>query len=233
MLMTTLRIVYTKENYMSFLGHLELMKLFERVFRFNQLPLKFSEGFSPIPKMTYASPLSVGYSSKGEVMEVQLESEVPLEKIKSLNFPEGIEVIDAAYVNSKKSLMASLSHSEYLIKVEFKQNIEQFPIDEWIQAFLNETEVLYEKKAKNGKMRSLNIIELIHSLKIVYKGDREMILRSIVQTGSQGSLNPETLVNVMLKHFGIPQEVDNIRIERLQLLFDEEGKLIPLFEMRE
>lgn len=231
MLMTTLRIVYTKENYMSFLGHLELMKLFERVFRYNKLPLKFSEGFNPIPKMTYASPLSVGYSSKAEVMEVQLESEVPLSDILKLNFPDGIKVVDAAYVTSKKSLMASLTHSEYLIKVEFKQSIQQLPIDEWIQDFLNQSEVLYEKKAKNGNMRSLNIIELIDSLKIVYKGEQEMILRAIVQTGSQGSLNPETLVNVMCKHFGIPQEIDNIRVERLQLFFKNEDKLTPLFEM--
>ncbi|GAB6109592.1 TIGR03936 family radical SAM-associated protein [Fusibacter bizertensis] len=233
MLVTTLRIIYTKENYMSFLGHLELMKLFERVFRFNKLPLKFSEGFNPIPKMTYASPLSVGYSSKGEVMEVQLESEMPLNTILNLNFPEGIKVIDAAYVNSKKSLMASLSHSEYLIKVEFKQSIEQLPVDEWISAFLNQSEVLYEKKAKNGNMRSINIIELIHTLKMVYKSEHELILRAIIQTGSQGSLNPETLVNVMCKHFGIPHEIDNIRIERLQLLYEEENKLLPLFEMRE
>jgi len=229
--MTTLRIVYTKETYMSFLGHLELMKLFERVFRYNKLPLKFSEGFNPIPKMTYASPLSVGYSSKAEVMEVQLESEVPLSDILKLNFPDGIKVVDAAYVTSKKSLMASLTHSEYLIKVEFKQSIQQLPFDEWIQDFLNQSEVLYEKKAKNGNMRSLNIIELIDSLKIVYKGEQEMILRAIVQTGSQGSLNPETLVNVMCKHFGIPQEIDNIRVERLQLFFKNEDKLTPLFEM--
>ena len=39
--MTTLRIKYTKEKYMSFLGHLELMKLFERIFRFNKLTLKY------------------------------------------------------------------------------------------------------------------------------------------------------------------------------------------------
>lgn len=77
------------------------MKLFERIFRFNKLPLKYSEGFSPIPKMTFASPLSVGYSSKCEIMEVILDKEVPLEHIKNLKFPDGISILDANYVQSK------------------------------------------------------------------------------------------------------------------------------------
>ena len=110
--MITLRIVYTKEGYMAFLGHLELMKLFERVFRFNKVPLKFSEGFNPIPRMTFAAPLSVGYSSKYEVMEVLLEKEMPIEQVKTMQFPDGIKVVDASYVQSKKSLMAALSHAE-------------------------------------------------------------------------------------------------------------------------
>ena len=229
--MKTLRIQYTKEKYMVFLGHLEMMKLFERIFRFNKLPLKYSEGFSSIPKMTYASPLSVGYSSKGEIMEVQLEEEVPIDTILSLKFPDGIEVVKAAYVESKKSLMASLSHSEYLIKVDFDQRIEQLPLDEWVEKFLQETEVNFEKKAKNGKMRTLNVIEFIHSLKLIYKGENEIILRTVLQTGSQGSMNPETLVEVMCQYFKITQTISSIRVEKQMLYYSDEQGLKPLFEL--
>jgi len=230
--MVTLRILYTKENYMSFLGHLELMKLFERIFRFNKLPLSYSGGFSPIPKMTFASPLSVGYSSQCEIMEVQLDREVSIESVLTMKFPEGIKAIDAKYVETKKSLMASLSHSEFLIKVEFKQPIAQLPIDEWIVNFLQAGEVTFEKKAKNGNMRTLNVLEYIESLKLVYKMDNDIILRAVLQTGSQGSLNPEKLVEVMVKHSQMTQEVETIRIERLMLFYSDEGTLKPLFEMK-
>ena len=121
--MMTLRIKYTKEKYMKFLGHLELMKLFERIFRLHRYPLKFSEGFNPRPKMTFASPLSVGYASKGEVMEVVLDAFMPIERVLNTKFPDGIKVLDATYVETKKSLMGSIHHSEYLIKVELRQNI--------------------------------------------------------------------------------------------------------------
>jgi len=229
--MRTLRIQYTKEKYMVFLGHLEMMKLFERIFRFNKLPLKYSEGFSPIPKMTYASPLSVGYSSKGEIMEVQLDQEVPIETILNLNFPDGIKVIQAAYVESKKSLMASLTHSEFLIKVEFDQRIEQLPLEEWTQNFLQETEVNFEKKGKNGKMRTLNVIEFIHSLKLIYKGENDIIIRTVLQTGSQGSMNPETLVEVMRDYFKMTQTIATIRVEKQMLFYSDESGLKPLFNL--
>lgn len=231
--MITLRILYTKEKYMCFLGHLEVMKLFERIFRFNNLPLKYSEGFSPIPKMTFASPLSVGYSSTCEIMEVVLDREIPLEQVKNIRFPDGIRILDAAYVNSKKSLMASLSHAEYLIKIEFDGKIEQLPIDEWIENFLSTPEVNYEKKAKNGKMRTLNIIEFIHALKLIYKGENELIVRATLQSGSIGSLNPETLIRVMHTHFKMQQGISNIRVEKLGLFYNVDGALKPLFHLQD
>ena len=231
--MVTLRLQYTKEKYMIFLGHLELMKLFERVFRFNKLPLKFSEGFSPIPKMTFASPLSVGYSSKYEVMEVQLNNEVPLESVLKLVFPEGINIIQASYVESKKSLMASLTHSEYLIKIEFKHSIAQLPFAEWIQTFLEAGTIEFEKKAKNGKMRTLNVLDYIRTLNFIFSDEDELILRTILQTGSQGSLNPETLVRVFMDYFKLPQEIERIQVEKLALYYEENGVLKTLFELKE
>ena len=214
---------------MAFLGHLELMKLFERVFRFNKLPLKYSEGFNPIPKMTFASPLSVGYSSKGEIMEVQLEKEVPIDSIKALKFPDGIEVLDAKYTESKKSLMATVTHSEFLIKVDFSGPIAQLPFQEWLERFTTQTEILFEKKAKNGKMRTLNIIEYIHSIHYVYSQDNELIVRAMLQSSSQGSLNPETLIEVMCNYLQIPQSIQTIRVEKMGLYYEEDAHLNSLF----
>jgi len=231
--MITLRIVYTKEGYMAFLGHLELMKLFERVFRFNKVPLKFSEGFNPIPRMTFAAPLSVGYSSKYEVMEVLLDKEMPIEQVKTMQFPDGIKVVEASYVQSKKSLMAALSHAEYLIKVEFNSNIERLPIAEWIDAFTQNNEIVYEKKAKNGKMKQVNINEQIDSFKMVFQSEQEILFRATLQSGSQGSLNPETLVKVLFETYKVPQTIETIRVERIGLFFENDGIKQSIFNLSE
>lgn len=231
--MMTLRIAYTKENYMKFLGHLELMKLFERIFRVNNLPLKFSEGFNPIPKMTFAAPLSVGYSTKFDVMEVGLEEEVDLETIKNMKFPDGIEILDAKYIECKSSLMAKLEYAEYLIKVEFKSPVERLPFKEWTSDFLSMDTIMYEKKTKKGGIKSINLMEQIHKFDTLYVSENEWILKATLISGSNGSLNPEKFVELFLSHFTVPQEVDFIQVERMGLYFMRSGELTNLFDLKD
>lgn len=231
--MQTLRILYTKESYMRFLGHLELMKLFERVFRFNNLPLKFSEGFNPIPRLTFASPLSVGYSSKSEIMEVILNSEISIEQVKNIKFPNGIKVLDAQFVNCKHSLMSKLEYAEYILKVEYDSRVEQLPFKEWTESFVNEKEIFYEKKTKRGTMKAVNAIEQIQDMKLLYNEDNDVVFKVLLQTGSNGSLNPEKLIEIFGSHYKLNQKVVNIDVERLGLYFTKNGNLTNLYELSE
>jgi len=68
-----LLIKYTKEDRLKFISHLELIRVIERALRRGNIPLKFSEGFNPHPKISFAAPLSVGVSSQGEYMTVEVE----------------------------------------------------------------------------------------------------------------------------------------------------------------
>lgn len=227
--METLRIKYTKTDYMKFLGHLELMKLFERIFRFEKLPLKFSEGFNPIPKLTFAAPLSVGYASQGEVMEVQLTQQVPLERIFGMKLPKGIQILDAQYVTCKKSLMAALDSAEYLIKLECSSNVEHLPIKAWVNAFLESDAITYEKKTKKGLTKAINILDQLKTLQVIYQNDNEVVLRGILQSGSMGSLNPETLYKTFASHYDFQEKVKDVSIERLKLLYLKGDALVDLY----
>lgn len=231
--MITLRIAYTKENYMKFLGHLELMKLFERIFRVNRLPLKFSEGFNPIPKMTFAAPLSVGYSTKFDIMEVCLEETVDMDVIKSLKFPDGIKILDAAYVECKASLMAKLEYAEYLIKVEFKAPVERLPLKDWATDFMTLEEKLYEKKTKKGSIKTINLMDQINKFDTLYVTENEWICKATLLSGSNGSLNPEKFIELFLAHYNVPQEVDYIEVERMGLYFNKNGTLTNLFDLKD
>jgi len=223
----TLRIKYTKEKYMKFLGHLELLKLFERIFRLHQYPLKFSEGFNPRPKMTFASPLSVGYASKGEVMEVVLDEMMPLENVMNTKFPDGIEVLDAIYVDTKKSLMASIHHSEYLIKVELNQNVSEIAMQ--FEHFINQENIWYKKKSKKGTIRDIDAKPQLISSKMIYSEENEFVIRCQLQTSSQGNLNPETLIQCFLEYLQLDGQAEAILVERLAM-FTDDGT--SLFEMQ-
>ncbi len=229
--MVTLRIVYKKHRYMKFLSHLELMKLFERVFRFHKLPLKFSEGFNPHPKMTFAAPLSVGFSSQAEIMEVQLTEEINIDRVLNMRFPEGIEVTEAKFVNSKGSLMAAVDFSEYLLKIEFDANVEDYPFEERLEGFLNQGEVTFEKKTKKGKMKTINALEMLRNFQFVYKEGNDLILRGIFASGSNGSLNPVLLGELFLKFCKMENQVSLIEAERISLLMAAEDQLVSLYNL--
>jgi len=84
---------YSLEEEGCFLSHLDLMRLMERAFRRANLPLAFSEGFNPHPRVSFASALAVGVTSEGEYLDVQLRENIPIQEVqKRLNMalPSGI-----------------------------------------------------------------------------------------------------------------------------------------------
>lgn len=232
--MPTLRLLYTKSGYMKFLGHLELMKCFERTFRLHQWPLKFSEGFNPHPKMTFASPLSVGYESQYEVMEVELKNEWAISELKKINFPEGIEIKEARYVSHKTSLMGSVAYSEYLIKMEYDDKpIFASNIRDLLDSFVGQDEINYEKKSKRGKVRHINAKEQMLKCSHVFSDNQEIIIRATLQTSSQGNLKPELLARLFAQYLGNEEQLTGIRVERLMLFYQDEKtqEISPLFDM--
>lgn len=231
--MATLRIAYSKEKYMKYLGHLELMKLFERIFRVNKMPLKFSEGFNPIPKLTFAAPLSVGYSTKYDVMEVTLDREVPISDVLKLSFPDGIDLKDAIYVDCKASLMSKVEYADYLVKIEFQNDVSQLPFKDWVESFMQLESVTYDKKTKKGKIKTINVLDQIYKLTSVYCMDNEWIFKGTFASGSNGSLNPEKFVEVFLKHYKIEKTIESIEVERLGLYFSENDALVNLFDLKD
>ena len=80
------RITFTKQNALRYIGHLDLHQLWERAMRRADLPLAYSQGFHPQPKISLAAALPLGFSSRGEVLDVRLKEDISIEAItKQLN----------------------------------------------------------------------------------------------------------------------------------------------------
>src|SRR5215207_3934478 len=91
-----IRITFAKQGALRYTGHLDLHKLWERAARRAQLPLAYSKGFHPQPKMNIAAALPLGFSSRCEVMDMKLEHEIQLDGIREKlqqTLPEGIQVL--------------------------------------------------------------------------------------------------------------------------------------------
>jgi radical SAM-linked protein len=93
------RLRYTKQGKVRWIGHRDLARAFERAFRIEALPLAFSEGFSPHPKISFGLAISVGFESDAEYLDLQLTRFVDVDELAprlSAVLPDGIDVVGAA-----------------------------------------------------------------------------------------------------------------------------------------
>ena len=101
-----IRIKFAKTGVMKFVGHLDVMRYFQKAIRRAELPIAYSEGFSPHMLLSFASPLGVGISSTGEYFDMVLAEDMKTDEIvKRLNatMVEGMEVISARHVPDGKA----------------------------------------------------------------------------------------------------------------------------------
>lgn len=115
------RLRFTKRGKIRWISHRDLARAFERAFRIAGLPLAFSEGFSPHPKVSFGLALGVGHESDAEYLDVELVEEVPLEPMAAAlaeALPEGIEVTGAAVLGERApALQEAVTAVEWRVEV--------------------------------------------------------------------------------------------------------------------
>jgi radical SAM-linked protein len=119
-----LRIRFSKLGKVRFLGHRDLARVWERTLRRAELPVAYSEGFSPRPKLAFGLALSTGYESDGEYLDVDLSAGAESLQLAALPgrfsalLPEGIDVSTVCEVSrSEPSLQQAVTSCSWLIDV--------------------------------------------------------------------------------------------------------------------
>jgi radical SAM family uncharacterized protein/radical SAM-linked protein len=115
---TRFLVEFTKTGPMSLLGHLEMVEALKKSFRRSGLPVAYSQGFHPQPKLSFMSALPLGLESLSELMVVTLTERKSSELLRSsLDLPEGLDIIRVQILppNAKKLKVASIS---YLIEAD-------------------------------------------------------------------------------------------------------------------
>ena len=117
-----IRIKFTRTGPVKFLGHLDLMRYFQKAIRRAQIDIKYTEGFSPHQVMSFAAPLGVGVESEGEYFDIEVNSTFSREEAMArLNeaMAEGIKILDYSEIsdNAKKA-MTVVAAAEYDISLK-------------------------------------------------------------------------------------------------------------------
>lgn len=224
---------FTKQDRMKFLSHLELISVIERAFRRADIPLKFSQGFNPHPKISFAAPLSVGVSSESEYVTVELQDEMDILEFKdkvNMELPKGIKFIKCKYIDEKsKSLMSIVEDGTYIVKCITEDAYDLSEIEKHVKDFLDKKEILYKKIGKRKKEKIINIRNFIKNMIVLSKEDNEVIFKMTVSTGSQGNLKPEILIKKLVELEGIKIDLEKLRVHRLELFSSKGNKsLVPI-----
>jgi len=234
-------IKFTKENYMKYISHLDLMRLFQRSFRRCNIPIKYSQGFNPQPKMTIASPLALGIESAVEFMEIELEERISeKEFINAMNkdLPEGIRIIDAKYLESKSSIATYIHWSYYQIQFTANNVSSLDKLEDYIAKLLERDELIIEKEKRKGNKtitKEENIRPLIGNIavskdktKTVSENSYQVTINCLLKSGDRGNLKPLDFLKALSKYTGIHIDADTVQIKRLNMFSEMENRIKPL-----
>lgn len=203
-----IRITFVKQGALRYTGHLDLHKLWERAARRAELPLAYSQGFHPQPKMNMAAALPLGFSSRCEVMDMKLEHDISLHDLPTrLNttLPPGLQVVGVEQVEERApALQTQVASAEY--EVTLKEPVAETKLKQKIEAVIESKSIPRERR---GKMYDLR--PLIEELSIL--SDGRIFMRLAAREGATG--RPEEVLDVL----GIAFE--ETRIERTHLIFLE------------
>ena len=159
------RIQFVKEGYARFLSHLDVVRNFHRACRRRQIPLMYSQGFNPHPKMSFGPPLSLGYTSSAEFVDLEIDSAYKRNLQDDLNpaLPEGLRIIRVQKVENPGDSLVSLINA-FLYEVDLgDRNVDAENFDKALDALLKAESIEVSRKVK-GKFKTVDIRPYIESI---------------------------------------------------------------------
>ena len=186
--MKNVRLFYVKKGRMRFVSHLDMTRFAARIIKKAGLPIWYTEGFNPHPYITFALPLSLGFESDYEIMDIRLtDDEYPLEGIcDALNSvcPEYIRFFDVAEPIQK---VGNIAFASFDIEFDDKGEISK-PFSE----FLKRDSIICKKKTKKGGEKEIDLIPKIKEYEIGAEDNTK--LHIVLPAGGADNLNPELLI---------------------------------------
>ena len=195
-----LRVKFRKVGSLQYISHLDLVRTMHKIIIRAGLPLWYTEGFNPKPKMVFAAPLSIGTESVAEYVDIRLNEKMPeTEALARLNknLTDEMQAIEAYYPESK---LTDLKWLSYTMKI--KTGGASGELVEEIEKCLLSDSVTVEKKSKSGDGARVDIRPLIKSMSAVLDGEL-IVLSCVLSADPSAFLNPEYVIKALREQCGI------------------------------
>ncbi len=213
------RVKFEKTGAMKFIGHLDIMRYFQKALRRANIPVAFSGGFSPHMIMSFAAPLGVGVTSSGEYFDMELTESMPsaeMEKRLNDTMAEGMRVISVREIpdNKANACMSLVAAADY--SIEFREG--KAPEGDWkakLQEFYQQKEITILRKTKRSEQET-DIRPWIYQLEL--RDDKVWMQLS---QGSVQNLKPELVMEAFLNYLGQELQLFALLIHREEVYADK------------
>ncbi len=209
----TVRIKFKKIGSLQYISHLDLVRTMSKIVIRAKLPLWYTEGFNPKPKMVFAAPLSIGTESLSEYMDLRITERLPEEEVMArfnANMTEEMSVIEAYYPDCP---LTDLKWLEYEVFVK-TEGADEF-LAEKCNELLSSERIEVLKKTKKGEAVT-NIRHLIKSASTEFSNGN-LHISMILSSSSEEYLNPEYVITALKEGCGILSS-RNLLCEYYQIL---------------
>lgn len=250
------RFKFNKSGPMKFIGHLDIMRYFQKAIRRSELAVEYSQGYSPHQLISFAAPLGVGLTSDGEYLDIQLStSDSSTQMVERLNavMQEGIEILSFRELSDdSKNAMSIVAAADYLVSVKDGYNVTDDFYDRFT-AFMSQPQITILKKTKKSEVEmdikpfiyhtaytkedfSAGIgrdITKIPSVADTYENGNKVYMQ--LMTGSVTNIKPELVMNAFCQYLDVPFNEFAYQYHRLEVYADlgtpEEKKLVTLDDL--
>ena len=196
--MQRLRLKFGRGEELKFLSHLDLMRLWERALRRAGLPLAYSEGFTPHPRISLAAPLSVGVTSQAELMDVFLSRWVSPHSLVAQakrQLPDGLDLLEAWPVGLNiPSLQSQVRFAEYKVEVDTGEGTQE--VQAAIRSLLSVKELPWHHFRDTGA-RYYDLRALVDFLWLIDCQDALCALGMKLRCDARGTGRPEQLAKAL------------------------------------
>ena len=200
------RIRFSKSGALVYIGHLDVMRYFQKLFRRAGIPVAYTEGFSPHQILSFTPPLPLGMESTGEYADVELTSEISyrdaIEALRAESVPE-IEIMSFKELPAgSMNAMASVAAARYRV---YDPGIPA--CGDACDSFMAKDDIIILKRSKKNE-RLVNIRPLVYEL--TYDRD-ENTMEMLISSGSTDNIKPEHV----LEGLGFTSDYDDLSITRV------------------
>lgn len=228
------RVKFSKTGNMKFVGHLDVMRYFQKVNRRAGIDIAYSGGFSPHQIVSFASPLGLGLTSEGEYLDMELNSSgtsaMMMERMNAV-MAEGFEVTGFRKLpDTAKTAMSIVAAADY--QMTLKEAYQTLLPDQWqLEQFFSQESICVTKKTKKSE-KEMDIRPLIYGWRPAENGFWVRLA-----SGSSDNLKPQLLLEALFRYWKSEFLPYAFAVHRLELYADigteEQPEFLPLGEMGE